>query len=91
MPLILLGVTELDYFAVHPDEQGKGVGSALLEHGIRKAQELRLDIFVLSFVGGFKIYEHRGFKLLDSMVQDATPYGGNSQYAVQYMELEAKR
>lgn len=32
-----------------------------------------------------------GFKVLDSIVQDATPYGGNDYFAVQYMEFEASK
>lgn len=77
----------LDHFAVHPENQGKGAGLALLKHGILKAQELGLDIFVMAFVGGFGIYKRMGFTLLDSLVQDATPFGGNDNYAVQFMEL----
>ncbi|KAJ4424704.1 hypothetical protein N0V82_000632 [Gnomoniopsis sp. IMI 355080] len=77
----------LDFFAVHPDNQGKGAGLALLNYGIQKAKELGLDIFVMAFVGGFGIYKRMGFKLLDSLVQDATPFGGNDNYAVQFLEF----
>ncbi|KUI65965.1 hypothetical protein VM1G_02388 [Cytospora mali] len=76
----------IEYFAVHPENQGKGVGTALLKHGIEKAQELGIDIFVLAFVGGFRAYNNAGFITLDSLVQDATAYGGNDNYAVQFME-----
>lgn len=81
----------LDFFAVHPENQGKGAGLALLKHGIQKAQELGLDIFVMAFVGGFGIYKRMSFKLLDSLVQDATPFGGNDNYAVQFLELQAEK
>lgn len=84
-------ITVLDYFAVHPENQGKGAGLALLRHGIQKAQELGLDIFVLAFVGGFGIYKRMNFKLLDSLVQDATTFGGNANYAVQFLELPAEK
>lgn len=77
----------LDFFAVHPENQGKGAGLALLKHGIQKAQELGLDIFVMAFVGGFGIYKRMDFNLLDYLVQDATPFGGNNNYAVQFLEL----
>lgn len=84
-------ITVLDFFAVHPENQGKGAGLALLEHGIQKAQELSLDIFVMAFVGGFGIYKRMNFRLLDHLVQDATPFGGNANYAVQFLELPAKK
>lgn len=76
----------VDYLAVHPENQGKGVGTALLKHGIQKAEELGLDIFVLAFISGFKVYKNVGFKVLDSIVQDATRFGGNDNYAVELME-----
>ncbi|CAN8097321.1 unnamed protein product [Discula destructiva] len=76
----------LDHFAVHPENQGKGAGLALLKHGIQEAQELGLDIYVMALAGGFGIYDRMGFKLLDSLVQDATPFGGNENYAVRFME-----
>lgn len=78
----------IEFFAVHPDNQGKGVGTALLRHGIQKAEELGMDIFVLAFVGGFRAYKNTGFITLGSIVQDATAYGGNDHYAVQFMEYE---
>lgn len=78
----------IEFFAVHPDNQGKGVGTALLEHGIQKAKELGMDIFVLAFVGGFRAYKNMGFTTLGSLVQDATAYGGNDHYAVKFMEYE---
>ena len=78
----------LEFFAVHPENQQKGVGAALLKHGIQKAEEIGIDIFVLAFVGAFRVYKNMGFTLLDSLVQDATAYGGNDYYAVQCMEYE---
>lgn len=50
-----------------------------------------LDIFVMAFVGGFKLYENAGFRILDSIVQDATKFGGDDNYAVRFLELEASR
>lgn len=58
----------------------------LLGHVLRKAQELGIDVFLLAIVGGFPIYKSMGFTLLDSIVQDATAYGGNDNYAFRFME-----
>lgn len=80
----------LDFFAVHPENQGKGVGTALLQHGIEKAREMNMDIFVLGMVGGWSIYKRMGFKLMETVVQDATRYGGNDNYAFQFLEYEIK-
>lgn len=78
----------LDYLAVHPDQQNKGVGAALISHGNQKAQQLGINIFVLAFSSGFKLYEKMGFKLLDYIIQDATSFGGNENYAIQFMEYK---
>lgn len=45
----------------------------------------------MAFVGGFKLYENAGFKVLESIVQDATRFGGNDYYAVRFMELEVNK
>ncbi|KUI59146.1 hypothetical protein VP1G_06410 [Cytospora mali] len=82
----MLNYVVIEFFAVHPENQGKGVGTALLKHGIAKAQEIGIDIFVLAFVEGFRAYNNVGFITMDSLVQDATAYGGNDNYAVQFME-----
>lgn len=78
---------DLDYFAVHPDFQRRGIGTALIRHGIKKAQELSIDIFVMALEGGFKAYENTGFRLLESIVQDATRIGGSDRYPVQFMDF----
>lgn len=76
---------------MHPEHQGKGYGTVLVNHGIRKAKELGMDIFVLAFVGGFRLYDKAGFVELDSIVQDATSLGGNDNYACRFMEYTVKR
>lgn len=66
------------------------MGTALLKYGIEKAREMNMDIFVLAMVGGFRIYKRMGFKLMETVVQDATPYGGNDNYAFQFLEYEIR-
>lgn len=76
---------------MHPDNQGKGIGTALIKHGLAKADELGFDVFVVAFAAGFKAYRNAGFKLLSSFVQDATRVGGNDHYAVEFMEYVASK
>lgn len=77
----------LDYVAVHPDNQGRGIASALVQHGIKKAKELGLEVFVLAFESGFRLYEKAGFKTLETIDQDVSKIGGTEHYIVQLMEL----
>ncbi|PSR85670.1 acyl-CoA N-acyltransferase [Coniella lustricola] len=86
----LLGTKDylvLDYVAVHPDHQGNGIASALVQHGIKKAKELGLPVFVLAFEAGFRLYEKAGFKVLDTLDQDASKIGGTEHYIARLMEL----
>jgi GNAT superfamily N-acetyltransferase len=84
----LMRVTVLDYIAVHPSHQKKGVGLALIQNGVAKARSLGLDVFVLACEGGFKLYEKAGFKEVDRIVQDATRIGGTIDYQVRFMVHE---
>lgn len=71
---------------MHPEHQHKGYGTVLVSHGIQKAEELGMDVFVLAFEGGFRLYDNTGFVELWSIVQDATSVGGTDRYACRLME-----
>ncbi|KAF9731296.1 hypothetical protein PMIN06_010782 [Paraphaeosphaeria minitans] len=79
---------KLDYITVHPSNQKKGVGLALVKHGIEQARSLGLDIFLLACSGGFRMYEKAGFKEVDRIIQDATRIGGTNHYEVRFMVYE---
>ena len=76
--------------AVHPDQQGKGIATALVKSGMKEAEKLGLDIFVLAFRAGFKLYDRLGFRLERELIQDDTPYGGPGEYAIRYMIYDHK-
>lgn len=84
----LTRVTELEYIAVHPSNQKKGVGLALLKDGIEHARSLGLDVFLMAYKSGFRMYEKAGFKEVDRIVQDATRIGGTSHYEARFMVYE---
>ncbi|KAK0378525.1 acetyltransferase [Colletotrichum limetticola] len=69
----------LDYLAVHPDNQGKGIGTALVKSGISKAKELCLDIFIHAMEDGVDLYKRLGFVIGTEFLQDDTKYGGNGR------------
>ena len=93
-PCILWLTTEvLDYLAVHPDHKGQGIATMLVESGIREAQKMGLEVFVLAFKAGLGVYYRAGFKLLDQLIQDTKPYGGTEEYVASIMlkELESSK
>ena len=65
----------------------------LVESGIREAQKIGLEVFVLAFKAGLGVYYRAGFKLLDQIIQDDRPYGGKGEYGAYYMlkELESSK
>ncbi|KAL4768457.1 hypothetical protein BDW60DRAFT_211001 [Aspergillus nidulans var. acristatus] len=78
-------IRTLGYLAVHPENQGKGIGTALVESGIQRAEKLRLPIFILAFRAGRGIYERLGFREVDRVIQDDTKYGGQGEYGAYFM------
>ncbi|KAK2038477.1 acetyltransferase [Colletotrichum somersetense] len=69
----------LDYLAVHPDNQGKGIGTALVESGMKQAEEMNLDIFVHAMKAGLGVYKRLGFLIEKEFIQDDTKYGGEGE------------
>ncbi|OHF02975.1 acetyltransferase [Colletotrichum orchidophilum] len=69
----------LDYLAVHPDNQGKGIGTALVQSGMARAKEMGLDIFIHAMEAGVDLYKRLGFCIEKEFFQDDTTYGGNGQ------------
>ena len=53
---------ELELLVVLPEEQGKGVGKALLEHGLGEADDAGLDVYLLATAAGVGPYLHAGFE-----------------------------
>ncbi|KAJ8105806.1 hypothetical protein OPT61_g9958 [Boeremia exigua] len=60
-----------------PEYQGRGAGGALLEWGKDKADELGLPIYLESSTKGHKFYRKHGFKDIEVLEIDFTPYGGS--------------
>ncbi|KAI0112714.1 acyl-CoA N-acyltransferase [Hypoxylon sp. NC0597] len=76
---------KLEYLAVHPENKGKGIATALVETGIRQAEKIGLPIFVMSYKAGRGVYERLGFKEVDRVIQDDSQYGGKGEYGAYFM------
>jgi ribosomal protein S18 acetylase RimI-like enzyme len=68
----------LEFYGVVPERQGTGLGSALIEHGHRRADELRLPTYLETFSEwnvGF--YRRRGYEVVGEFtIGDETPGWG---------------
>ncbi|PWY72975.1 hypothetical protein BO70DRAFT_341983 [Aspergillus heteromorphus CBS 117.55] len=78
----------LKYLAVHPDNQRKGVGMALVKSGMDQADKMGLDIFVHAFKEGAELYKRMGFRLLAEIVQDDSAFGGSGEYGAYFLIYE---
>ncbi|KAK3356617.1 hypothetical protein B0T25DRAFT_497272 [Lasiosphaeria hispida] len=79
---------KLDYLAVHPDHQGKGVASSLVRRGMRHAERLGVPIFVLAFDVSRGLYLRLGFREVEQLLQDARPLGGHENYNTYFLVYE---
>jgi ribosomal protein S18 acetylase RimI-like enzyme len=68
----------LDFFGVDPTAQGSGIGSALIEHGHRRADELGIPCYLDTFTQeNVRFYGHRGYELAGEFtVGDGVPVYG---------------
>jgi len=80
----------LDYLTVHPDYRGRGIAMSLVQAGLRAAEEARLETCVLAMRAALGVYTRAGFRLLQKVVQDASPYGGESEYGAYFLVKEVK-
>ncbi|OTA90637.1 hypothetical protein M434DRAFT_397890 [Hypoxylon sp. CO27-5] len=76
---------KLEYLAVHPENKGKGIATALVETVIRQAEKIGLPVFVMSYKAGRGVYERLGFKEVDRVIQDDSQYGGKGEYGAYFM------
>ncbi|KAE8315837.1 acyl-CoA N-acyltransferase [Aspergillus transmontanensis] len=82
---------KLDYLAVHPENKGKGIGTALVASGIEYAERVGVPIFTMAFKAGRGIYARLGFQEVDRVIQDDSMYGGPGEYAAYFMIYDVQR
>ena len=63
----------------------------LVESGIREAEKMGLDIFVVGMKAGLGVYQRAGFKLLDQIIQDDSRFGGKGEWGTYFLEFESSK
>ncbi|KAJ5536516.1 hypothetical protein N7513_009702 [Penicillium frequentans] len=66
----------LDYLTTDPSFWRRGVGTMLVESGLRIADQYKLKTYVMSEPAALKLYLNLGFKLVETVSTDYSQYGG---------------
>jgi ribosomal protein S18 acetylase RimI-like enzyme len=74
--------------AVHPENQGRGVATELIQSGLKQAKCLGLDVFIEASRSGLELYKRLGFHVEKEHVLDDSKYGGNGKHLVCFMVFE---
>jgi GNAT superfamily N-acetyltransferase len=64
----------LDLIATLPEFQGRGFGSAVLKWGTEKADAAQSRIFLEATPEGVPVYLKHGWKILEEVTMDYTPF-----------------
>jgi hypothetical protein len=65
-------VTVISYCVTRPTHRHMGVGTMMMEWGLKVADKMALPVFVESTEDGEKFYEKNDFKVIESLILDAS-------------------
>ncbi|KAL2824990.1 acyl-CoA N-acyltransferase [Aspergillus pseudoustus] len=75
----------LEFIATRPDQQGRGVGKALLRWGMERADKQQRRIYLEATTPGFPLYAKMGWESLDKAEIDYTRWGGEGTQVLTLM------
>ncbi|TVY40911.1 hypothetical protein LOCC1_G006358 [Lachnellula occidentalis] len=84
----VLNDMSLSLFFVHPEYQRQGIGSLLLEWGMKKADEMKARIWIASTPQAVSTYERNGWKVVERYDVMLEKYGGRGVYSRAWMLRE---
>ncbi|KAH8668962.1 acyl-CoA N-acyltransferase [Xylariales sp. PMI_506] len=82
---------ELEYLAVHPENQGRGVATLLVEHGVAEAERLGVDVIVMAYKPAVGIYKRLGFELVEQYLEDDPKDGGKGEFGAYFMVRKSNK
>lgn len=77
--------TELEYLAVHPSHQRRGIGRLLLLEALAIADQLGVKTLVIAKNAGVKLYQAHGFCEVDKVVQYRPEYGWEAPHVTTFL------
>ena len=80
----------LSFLFVDPEYQRQGIGSLLLQWGLKKADEMGAKIWLTSTPKAASMYGRNGWKVMDRHEVDLEKHGGQGLYVRRWMLREPK-
>lgn len=84
-------VLVLEFLAVHPRNKGNGIGTALVEAGLKQARRMGLSVLIVSYRASKGVYERLGFRVMGKVEKDDTAFGGDGDYSWFFMVWEGEK
>ncbi|TVY31707.1 hypothetical protein LSUB1_G008500, partial [Lachnellula subtilissima] len=78
----------LSLLFVHPEYQRQGIGSMLLDWGLKKADEMKARIWLASTPQAVSTYERNGWRVVERYDVMLEKYGGHGVYSRAWMVRE---
>lgn len=69
----------LNLLAVHPDCQRRGIGGALLKHGLEEAKKLGMPVWLEASPEGISLYKAHGFEIVEPVAWTLAEHGGTEE------------
>ncbi|RAH61721.1 hypothetical protein BO85DRAFT_445136 [Aspergillus piperis CBS 112811] len=82
-------VLTLEYLTTHPDYWRQGVGSMLVQSGLRVADQYGIKTYVMSEPAGLKVYLNHGFRVVDEITVEYAQFGGTEPTTHYFLVREA--
>lgn len=79
----------LEYLTTHPDYWRQGVGSMLVQSGLRVADQYGIKTYVMSEPAGLKVYLNHGFRVVDEITVEYAKFGGTEPTTHYFLVREA--
>ncbi|KAI9925799.1 hypothetical protein MW887_005605 [Aspergillus wentii] len=80
----------IDYLTTSPSFWRRGIGSMLVQSGLKIADAYNLKTYVMSEPAGLKVYLNHGFEVVDTVETDYSEFGGKEAMVHYFLVRESR-
>ena len=82
---------ELEHYAVHFDNKGKGIGTPLVQSRVRQAKRIGILLLCIAYEAGLGIHSRVGFKEVEHVIQDISQWGFERGYEAYFLVYDVPK